>query len=137
MTQAVLPSVPQQTLDLFEAQRLAIVQAVVARCMAQPEQVTHHGGDAERLLTLGLDFTTQALGVAMRLQNGELLEQQLRWGNDRLPHDGVSAGQLLTRFELLASVISELLPPADAQLVNPYVQIMIDAQWAYITTPSQ
>ena len=132
MNHLPLPPVSPETLAAFETQRTAIVQATVVRCLANPQDVAQHGDQAERLLTAGLDFTTQAIGVAMRVQSGELLDQQLQWGNERLPHDGVAPTHLLSRLQILAAVIDELLSPAHAQVVNQYVQRMIADERTFI-----
>ena len=132
MNHLPLPPVSPETLAAFETQRAAIVQATVVRCLANPQDVAQHGDQAERLLTAGLDFTTQAIGVAMRVQSGELLDQQLQWGNERLPHDGVTPTHLLSRLQILAAVIDELLSPAHAQVVNQYVQRMIADERTFI-----
>ena len=127
-----LPLVTPVTLAAFEAQRGELVKKTVARAMARPQEVAQHGVEAEQLLTVGLDFTTQALAVAMRLRDGEMLDQQLRWGNDRLPHDGVSAVQVLHRLEDLAEVVSATLAEGDAAVVNAYVKRMIGQERALI-----
>ena len=124
-------AVSPATVAAFTAERSRIIQMTVARSLKRTE-VAQHGEDAEHLLTIGLDFTTQAIMIAMQLVNPALLDQQLQWGNTRLPHDGVSAGQLLQRFQILAEVIAETLAPLEAQAVNCYVDRLIQREAALV-----
>ena len=124
-------AVSPATVAAFTAERSRIIEMTVARSLERTE-VAQHGQDAERLLTIGLDFTTQALLIAMQVVNPALLDQQLQWGNTRLPHDGVSAEQLLQRFQILAEVITETLASLDAQAVNSYVNRLIQREAALV-----
>ena len=124
-------AVSPATVAVFAAERSRIIEMTVARSLERTE-VAQHGQDAERLLTIGLDFTTQAIMIAMQLVNPALLDQQLQWGNTRLPHDGVSAEQLLQRFQILAEVITETLASLDAQAVNSYVNRLIQREAALV-----
>ena len=124
-------AVSPATVAIFTAERSRIIQMTVARSMKRTE-VAQHGQDAERLLTIGLDFTTQAIMIAMQMANPALLDQQLQWGNTRLPHDGVSPEQLLQRFQILAEVIAETLTPLEAQAVNCYVDRLIQREAALV-----
>jgi MerR family transcriptional regulator, light-induced transcriptional regulator len=123
-----LERVLPEALAAFQAQRLNIVRATVARSLENQAEVAQHGAQAEELLTTGLDFTTQALEVAMRLHNTDMLEYQLQWGNERLPHDGVAPEQLLHRFEILSQVIEATLPAPYAQGITPFVQWLMARQ---------
>jgi hypothetical protein len=89
------------------------------------------------LLTVGLDFTTQALEVAMSLHDLEILEYQLEWGNGRLPHDHVLPAHLLNRFEILAHVIETTLQEPYAQAVNQFVWWMVARQRELMQTKTQ
>ncbi len=122
------PEVSAGTLARFEANRTLIVSEVVERSMRRQEEVVQHGEKARQAVTTGLDFTTKALGIAMQLHNGEMLKQQLVWGADRLPHDGVALQHILTRFRILEDVIRDTLAPADAEAVNHYADYMIELQ---------
>jgi len=68
------------------------------------------------------------LETAMALQNTTLLEQQLAWGNQRQPHDGITPAHLLNRFQLYAEAVNYALPPDHAAAVNQYVHWMIARQ---------
>jgi hypothetical protein len=120
--------VSPEALAAFQAQRIIIVQTVVARALERQNEVVQHGEQAAQLLTVGLDFTTQALEVAMRLHNTKMLDDQLQWANERLPHDGVQPEHLLTRFEILAQVVDATLPVQHAAAINGFVRWMVVRQ---------
>jgi len=120
--------VSPETLAVFGAQRTAIIRAVIARAMEGDDGANQYGSQTEQFLTVGLDFTTQALEVTMQLHNLEMLDIQLRWANERLPHDGVQPDHLLKRYEILAQVVETALPAPHAQAVNQFVQWMIARQ---------
>jgi hypothetical protein len=123
-----IKKVPPDALAAYRAHRGTIVQTTVALAMHHHDEVTQHGEQAEHLLTAGLDYTTQALEVAMALHDLDMLEYQLQWGNERLPHDGVQPRHLLRRYEILARVIETTLGEPHAQAVNQFVGWMIARQ---------
>ena len=127
-----LPVLSPETLAEFEANRAQIVNEVVERSMQRPDEVAQHGSRARQLLTAGLGYTTEALGVAMRLHDCELLFIQVRWANERLPHDGVAPQHMLARFQILADVVRATLAPADAAAVNQYVDALIAFEQAFV-----
>ncbi len=127
-----LPVISPETLAAYEANRARIVNEVVERSMQRPDEVAQHGSQARQLLTVGLGYTTEALGVAMRLHDCELLLIQVRWANERLPHDGVAPQHMLTRFQMLADVVRATLAPADASAVNQYVDALIAFEQAFV-----
>ncbi len=129
-----LPEVSLETLAHFEAQRTQIVHQAVERSMNRQAEVVQHGEQARQLITVGLDFTTQAVSIAMQMRNAELLKQQLIWGNDRLPHDRVEPTHILARLRILADVVRGTLTPTDAAAVNQYIGYLIALQEEIITS---
>ncbi|MBK8048203.1 MAG: hypothetical protein IPK16_14425 [Anaerolineales bacterium] len=117
-------TVSPSTVANFLAHRQQIVRETAARSLVRTT-ISHQNADAYRLLAVGLDFTTQALAVAMQLTNTSILDQQLQWANERLLYDGAGAEQLIARFQLLADVVRETLDVHDAQAVNRYVEYLI------------
>lgn len=124
---SLVPLTPA-ALDAFRQARPEIIRRVVARSMEHEDQVAHHGQEAQRLLTSGIEFTTRMLDSAMTVGHGALLEDQMTWAQDRLPHDGVEPEHLLTRFKIYEDVVGELLPAEVAAQVNAYLQWMIARQ---------
>jgi Asp-tRNA(Asn)/Glu-tRNA(Gln) amidotransferase C subunit len=125
---AELKPVSPQALTAFKKRRLQIMQAAVTQSMEELDKVNQHGDQAEALLTAGIDFTTQALEISMQLHNVEMLEYQLQWAWDRLPHDGVQPDHILSRFKILAQVIESILTAEDAREVTPFVKWLIKRQ---------
>jgi hypothetical protein len=105
-----------------------IIKLIVERSIEHKEDVAQHGDRAAEILTSGLEFTTKALETSMQLHNVDLLEYQLQWAWDRLPHDNVQAKHLVSRFKIMAGVIEETLTPQNAAEVNQFVTWLIERQ---------
>ncbi len=101
-----------------------MVAETAARALARKEDVAHHGAEAPRLITAGIEVTVRMLDAAMAAGESALLEDQLRWSLDRLPHDGVSTEQILSRFALLREVVKERMPAALATEVTRVIEWM-------------
>ncbi len=126
--QANIAPVSPITLQAFQAKRAEITRQVVARALAQQDEVAQHGGEAERIMMSGIEFTSQMLEAALQFNDTATLGYQLEWANDRLPHDGVAAAHLLHRFQMYADVVADLLPADQAAEVNQYLAWMIARQ---------
>ncbi len=124
-TLAVVPPVSAQALAAFRGASQSIIERVVARSLARTDEVVQHGDVAERLITSGIRFTTQMLDAAMAVGEVALLEDQLAWAMDRLPHDGVAPEHILNRLRFYAEAVQELLPAEHAAEVLPFVNWMI------------
>jgi hypothetical protein len=122
---ATLPPVSPAALAAFRQARDGIGREVVARSLARHDEVAHHGEDAERLMAAGIGYTTRMLEAAMVVGQVALLEDQLQWAMDRLPHEGVVPAHILGRLRIYAEVVEERLPREHAAEVNRYVQWMI------------
>jgi hypothetical protein len=123
-----LTRVSPETLAAFRAHRAHLIETVVEWSLARPEEVVQHGAGARRVLAAGLEFTTQILEAVMQVGELGLLDYQLQWARDRLPHEGVAPAHLLARLEIYAQVVSGLLPAVQAAEVNRYVEWMIARQ---------
>ncbi len=119
---------PLATLEAFQQARRQIIQYATARSLERDNEVAPLGNRAEQIIAAGFEFTTRMLETAMALQNTTLLEEQLAWGNQRQPHDGVTPAHLLSRFMLYAEAVSAMLPTDHAAAVNQYVHWMIARQ---------
>ena len=57
-----------------------------------------------------------------------LLEDQLTWAMERLPHDGVVPAHILNRLRIYREVVGETLPERHANEIEPYLTWMIARQ---------
>jgi hypothetical protein len=124
----LLPEVSPETLARFQAQRMNLVDEVVERSLKQSDLIVQHGARAREVITVGLDYTTRALGVAMQVHNSEMLRQQLSWANDRLPHNRVEPQHILVLLRILVEVVRESFSPADSVAVDRYVSYLTELQ---------
>ncbi len=120
------------TLKAFQQARWRIIQYATARALTYDNEVAPLGSRAEQIIAAGFEFTTRMLETAMALQHPTLLEQQLAWGNQRQPHDGVTSAHLLSRFQLYAEAVNAVLPTDHAAAVNQYVHWMIARQQEFV-----
>jgi MerR family transcriptional regulator, light-induced transcriptional regulator len=117
-------SVSPAALEAFRAASPAILAETLARSLARREEVAHHGAEAERLIAGGLGFTMKMLDAAMAAGESALLEDELSWAIDRLPHDGVSVDAMVSRIRILEDVVLELLPPLPGAEIASVLQWM-------------
>ena len=126
--QAAIAPVSPAALAAFRAASPEIIRETVSRSMAQADDVMQHGADAQKLLTAGLTFTTRMLDAAMSSAEIPMLEDELCWARDRLPHDGVAPEHVLSRLAIYRDVVCSLLPAQHAGEINGYVNWMIMRQ---------
>ena len=124
---SVSPITPE-AMSAFQDNRQAIVREVVARSMAHENEVVQHGDEAERLIGSGIEFTTRMLEAAMAIGEVSLLEDQLVWAMDRLPHDRVAPEHVLHRFQIYAEVVRDLMPAEYAAEVTRFIEWMLARQ---------
>jgi ferric-dicitrate binding protein FerR (iron transport regulator) len=120
--------VSDEALASFRAASAEIIKETVSRSMARQDEVTQHGAQAQQLLTAGLEFTTRMLDAAMATGEIPMLEDELSWARDRLPHDGVAPEHVLSRLTIYRDVVSTLLPAHLAGEVTGYIDWMIARQ---------
>ncbi len=77
--------------------------------------------DGPKVLDAGLDFILKGFASAMEMGELNILNYQIDWGMQRLPHDGVTPMNVLHTFRLVGEVVDELLQPAHARQVRAYV----------------
>jgi len=119
------PAAGEGTLEVFHKAKDAILQAAVARSMQQVEYVAPMGEEAENKIRAGFRFTLDILESAMASGKAALLEDQMTWSMDRLPHDGVSPAHVMHNFGLFTDIIGEKLPKKAAAEVTAYFDWMI------------
>jgi hypothetical protein len=115
-------SVSQAALDAFRAESPRIIAETASRALARTEEVAHHGAEASRLITSGIEFTVRMLDAAMAADESALLEDELRWSLDRLPHDGVSTEHVLSRLALLREIVKGRMTPALAAEIAEVIE---------------
>ena len=123
-----IPAVSAETLAAFRGKQEAVIRQVAERALAREQEVAHHGDQAERLVTSGLKFTSRMLDAAMAVGEVSLLEDQLTWAMERLPHDGVVPAHILNRLRIYREVVGETLPERHANEIEPYLTWMIARQ---------
>ncbi len=130
ITQSTRPQLAtsEETIAIFRKARLWIINASVERSLEHSHELTRLGDQPEQVLMGGFEFMSRMLETAMLLQNTALLDEQLIWGNQRQPHDGVDPAHILHRFKLYAEVVDEILPSPHARVVNQYVSWLITRQ---------
>lgn len=117
-----------EALTSFQKNRDTLIKETVKRSLKRQNEVLQHGGKASELLTTGLEFTTKMLEAAMSMGEVALLEDELKWAQDRLPHDGVQMEHVFNRFKIYREVINETLPSGYANEINTFIDWMISYQ---------
>jgi hypothetical protein len=125
-----LPPISPEALESFQDNRDIIIKETVSRSLKRDHEVEHHGENAPQLLTTGLEFTTKMLEAAMSMGEVALLEDELKWAQDRLPHDGVQMEHVLIRFKIYRDVVTETLPSGYAKEITTFIDWMINYQQA-------
>ncbi|MDI6644134.1 MAG: hypothetical protein QME14_03675 [Methanobacteriaceae archaeon] len=121
-------SISKDALNAFISAGPYIIKETVKRSMQRKNEVEQHGDDAEQILTTGMEFTTRMLETAMALGEISILEDELRWARDRLPHDKVSLEHILKRFKIYRDVINDQLDPEYSKEIIPFLDWMIKRQ---------
>jgi len=114
MVQIPAPNVSAAAQAVFLKKHASIIAATVDRLLQEKGAYDHFGDQAERILSIGFEFTTSTLEACMAVNNADLFLEQLRWSQDRLPHDGVQVDQMAKGLDVYCVVIGELLPAAYA-----------------------
>lgn len=121
-------AISKDALNAFISAGPYIIKETVKRSMERKDEVNQHGEDAEQILTTGMEFTTRMLETAMSLGEISILEDELSWARDRLPHDNVALEHILERFQIYQEVLNEQIEPEYCQEINPFLDWMITRQ---------
>jgi hypothetical protein len=124
-SQNELPAISRGALAAFRSASPHLIKETVAQSLLNTADVVQHADQAENLITAGLEFTTRMLDSAMSVGVPALLEDELLWAKDRLPHDGVSMHQVNSRLKIYRGIILNKLSPRDAAEVVVYLDWMI------------
>jgi len=121
-----IPStVNNSTTASFKKLKNTLIDRAAANIMLHTKSMDTLGNTAEEKIRSGLDFTIEVLISVMSLGDVNLLEDQLNWAKDRLPHDGIEPEHIMENMKILAGVINELMTKTDADSIAPYMQWMI------------
>jgi hypothetical protein len=121
-----MPStVDRSTIASFKKLKNSIIDQAVADIMRYTKSMEELGSAAEEKIRSGLGFTIEILISVMSLGDKNLLEDQLNWAKDRLPHDGVQPDHIMENMKILAGVINDLMTEKDAESIVPYMEWMI------------
>jgi len=121
-------SISVEALSAFRKASSVIIQETVARSLERKDELIQHGENSENLLTAGLEFTTRMLDAAMATGEIPLLEDELTWARERLPHEGVAPQHVLSRLRIYRDVVNEILAPEYAREVTQFLDWMISRQ---------
>ena len=128
LNKRVIPGISKEALTEFQESSSLIIRETVIRSLKREDEIVQHGDRAEELLTKGLEFTAQMLEAAMSLGELPLLEDELLWAKDRLPHDGVKMEHVLVRLKIYRELIKESLQEEHTKEITPYLDWMIKRQ---------
>jgi len=106
--------VTPSALNSFRAAHDQILTETARRSAARPGAGDQPDPVSIETIKAGLQFTLRMLDAAMATDSVEILDDQLHWARNRLPHDNVSPALVLAEFELLAEVIEQCLEPEHA-----------------------
>ncbi|MCK9151733.1 hypothetical protein [Methanobacterium alcaliphilum] len=121
-----------ETMNCFKKHAPEIIEKTVQISMKRKEEVIQHGNQAQKLLILGMQFTTKMLESALITGEISLLEDELKWAKDRLPHDDVTMKHVLVRLKIYRTQIMKTLPEECAIEIVPFIDWMIEWQETHL-----
>lgn len=119
--------VSPKAMDSFKTFAPEIIKKTVEISMKRHNEISQHKDQAHSIINSGMEFTTKMLESALLTGEISLLEDELKWAADRLPHDGVSMKHVLVRLKIYRKQIINILPEDDASEIVPFLDWMI--QW--------
>ena len=131
MNQEDFPPVSPEALKSFKENSPRIIKKTVDALMSILKKIESDEMSRE-LLNRGLEFPTRILESAMLVGEISILDDQLSWACDRLPHDGVTLENILLMLELYQKEIKKTLKNEHNSQIIPYVDWMITWQKEYI-----
>jgi hypothetical protein len=118
--------VSSQSIAEFRAKKEEIISKAVDKWIEVGDIEEPLLIETSKRYTTGMEFVVKNLSTAMELKDLNLLEDQIKWASVRLPHDGISHGQLIKNLVILHHVIHDCLSPDNAQQVGGYLNWMIE-----------
>jgi hypothetical protein len=86
----------------------------------------HFGEKAEDVMKVGFGFLNRMLETALEFDETAVLEHQLEWSMNRLPHDGVPAPMLLNNVRAYRQVIEANLSPESSREIGRILDWMLN-----------
>lgn len=120
-----LDPISSEAMEEFQENKEDIIRETVQMSLEREEEVAHHGEEAEKIIRQGIEFTTRMLESAMLVGEPLLLEDELTWAKDRLPHDGVALEHVHSRFLIYRERLQEKISPEHAPEILSYLDWMI------------
>ncbi|WP_322513217.1 cobalamin B12-binding domain-containing protein [Chloroflexus sp.] len=120
-----------EALPALQAYRRQIIDRATELAL-QHQTALALGNRALEVIRAGYEFVTRMLEAALAAERPELLDEQIVWGNERQPHDGVLPEHMLRRLEIYDAVIRQCLPTDIAAVVGEYTSRMIALQRSLI-----
>ena len=119
------PNVSVAAQAAFRKNHSQIIDSSVAKLLAEPGAYDHLGEQAEQILRAGFEFTSSSIEACLQVNNLSLLIDQLRWAQDRLPHDGIRMDQMAHSLVVYCQVIREYLAQNQADEIISVVHTII------------
>lgn len=110
----------------FHREKDDLVAKTISQRMESKTEFEHFGGKANDIMTAGFGFLNRMLETVMEFDEFAIMEHQLEWSMNRLPHDGVPASMLLNNMRIYRQVVEENLSPASSREVVRVLDRMID-----------
>ena len=110
----------------FRDKKDDLVAKTISRLIESRTDYQHFGDKAEDIMTAGFGFLNQMLETTLEFDETAILEHQLEWSMNRLPHDGVPVSMLLNNIRVYRLVVEENLSPESAGVVGRVLGWMLD-----------
>lgn len=125
-----VPSAPHSNAALHAVQTLhrQFIDRATTLALQHQDELQLLGAQAPTIIAAGYEFVTRTLEAALATGQPELLDEQIRWGNERQLYDGVMPEHILHRLEIYDAVVRELLPAEVVEIVTVYTERMIALQ---------
>jgi hypothetical protein len=101
----------------FRKEKDDLVAETISRRMESNAEFEHLGGKANDIMVAGFGFLNRMLETVLEFDEFAIMEHQLEWSENRLPHDGVSGLMLLNNLRAYRQVVEERLSPTGGREV--------------------
>lgn len=126
MSDSTHPGSGTSALAEFRKQKVNLTEKTIARLMESKAEFQHFGDQAADIMHAGFGFLNRMLETVLEFDETAILEHQLDWSANRLPHDGVPLSMLLNNIRVYQQVIEEDLTPASSRVIGHRLDWMIN-----------